>query len=161
MCTPASWFRSSAFIQQHYQEGRRVTQQSALCLQLPRPAEPSPYDVYSDWSEDDAEEAGQQDEAANVIFLCPCDCMLKGLLLHWCLRFATYSMEHTEMGGSCGALQMPEFPELLAAIESAIDDLGGCVAPKLNWSAPHDAAWVSSCKSLACRNADEVSRCSS
>ncbi|KAK9905753.1 hypothetical protein WJX75_005749 [Coccomyxa subellipsoidea] len=83
---------------------------------LPRPAEPSPYDVYSDWSEDDAEEAGQQDEAAN----------------------------------------MPEFPELLAAIEAAIDDLGGCVAPKLNWSAPHDAAWVSSCKSLACRNADEV-----
>ncbi len=55
-----------------------------------------------------------------------------------------------------GASQLPEFPELLAEIQAAIDDLGGCVAPKFNWSAPHDAAWVSSNKSLACRNADEV-----
>lgn len=51
---------------------------------------------------------------------------------------------------------MPELPELFAEIDAAIEELGGCVAPKLNWSAPHDAAWVSSSRSLACRNADEV-----
>ncbi|CAL8471972.1 g11514 [Coccomyxa elongata] len=55
-----------------------------------------------------------------------------------------------------GGAEMPEFPELFAEIDAAIEELGGCVAPKLNWSAPHDAAWVSSSKSLACRNADEV-----
>lgn len=55
-----------------------------------------------------------------------------------------------------GGAEMPEFLELHAEIEAAIEELGGCVAPKLNWSAPHDAAWVSSSKSLACRNADEV-----
>lgn len=54
---------------------------------------------------------------------------------------------------------MPEFPELLAEIDAAIKELGGCVAPKLNWSSPHDAVWVSSGKSLACRNADEVGPC--
>ncbi len=58
--------------------------------------------------------------------------------------------------GTLAISQMPEFPELFAEIDAAIEELGGCVAPKLNWSAPHDAAWVSSSKSLACKNADEV-----
>ena len=31
---------------------------------------------------------------------------------------------------------MPSFSELIAEIESAIDDLDGAVMPKLNWSAP-------------------------
>ncbi len=51
---------------------------------------------------------------------------------------------------------MPEFPELMGEIEAAVGELGGCVAPKLNWSSPHDAAWVSADRSLACRNAEEV-----
>ena len=47
----------------------------------------------------------------------------------------------------------------MAEVEAAIGELGGCVAPKLNWSSPHDAVWVSADKSLACRNADEVQTC--
>ena len=52
--------------------------------------------------------------------------------------------------------QTPEFPGLMADIEGAVASLGGCVAPKLSWSSPHDAVWVSARRSLACRSAAEV-----
>ncbi|KAK7755395.1 hypothetical protein SLS62_002622 [Diatrype stigma] len=35
------------------------------------------------------------------------------------------------------------FPELHQAIKDRIAELGGAVAPKLNWSAPQDATWIS------------------
>jgi hypothetical protein len=35
-----------------------------------------------------------------------------------------------------------EFPDFHQAIKDAIVSLGGSVAPKLNWSAPKDAAWI-------------------
>ncbi|KAL7626591.1 hypothetical protein AAE478_003363 [Parahypoxylon ruwenzoriense] len=35
------------------------------------------------------------------------------------------------------------FPELHQIIKDKIADLGGAVAPKLNWTAPKDAAWIS------------------
>lgn len=35
------------------------------------------------------------------------------------------------------------FPDLHQAIKDKIKDLGGAVAPKLNWSSPKDAAWIS------------------
>jgi hypothetical protein len=35
------------------------------------------------------------------------------------------------------------FPELHQTIRDTIQQLGGAVAPKLNWSAPKDAAWIS------------------
>ncbi|RYP58231.1 hypothetical protein DL770_010477 [Monosporascus sp. CRB-9-2] len=35
------------------------------------------------------------------------------------------------------------FPELHQAIKNKIAELGGAVAPKLNWSAPKDATWIS------------------
>lgn len=40
-------------------------------------------------------------------------------------------------------------------INDAIHKLGGKVTPKLNWSAPTDAAWISP-SGLKCCNADEV-----
>lgn len=52
--------------------------------------------------------------------------------------------------------QLPAFPELLAEIEAAIAELGGRVLPKLNWSAPTDATWLTTCGSVACTNAEEV-----
>jgi len=48
-----------------------------------------------------------------------------------------------------------EFEELNAAIDDAITSLGGAVIPKLNWSAPKDAAWVNS-GTLECRTAGDV-----
>lgn len=35
------------------------------------------------------------------------------------------------------------FPELHQKIKDTIEELGGEVAPKLNWSSPRDAAWIS------------------
>mmetsp|Transcript_17499 Transcript_17499/g.22689 ORF Transcript_17499/g.22689 Transcript_17499/m.22689 type:complete len:402 (+) Transcript_17499:129-1334(+) len=49
----------------------------------------------------------------------------------------------------------PEFPELLQQINSAIDALGGEVFPKLNWSAPKDAAWIN-CGSMKCKTAGDI-----
>lgn len=38
----------------------------------------------------------------------------------------------------------PSFPELELEIKESIESLGGAVFPKLNWSSPKDAAWISS-----------------
>ena len=60
------------------------------------------------------------------------------------------------LGNTC-TLQRPDFPEVRAAIEAGIEELGGCVAPKFSWSSPHDATWVTARHSLACSTADEAS----
>jgi hypothetical protein len=52
--------------------------------------------------------------------------------------------------------QVPSFPELQQAIDTAIARLGGTVVPKLNWSCPKDTAWVSPTGSVKCNNAAEV-----
>ncbi|PSK57892.1 hypothetical protein B9Z65_9094 [Elsinoe australis] len=43
-----------------------------------------------------------------------------------------------------------------AQIQDTIKELGGAVVPKLNWSAPKDAAWISATNSLECRSANDV-----
>ena len=45
---------------------------------------------------------------------------------------------------------------LAPAVDAAIVALGGRVLPKLNWSAPLDAAWMVPNNCIACENADEV-----
>lgn len=49
-----------------------------------------------------------------------------------------------------------DFGPLLVEVNTAIDELGGEVAPKLNWSSPLDAAWILPGRCLKCSNADEV-----
>jgi len=39
-------------------------------------------------------------------------------------------------GTNCNLPQAPEFPEFNVKVQEAINVLGGCVFPKLNWSAP-------------------------
>ncbi len=48
------------------------------------------------------------------------------------------------------------FPELHQAVTSSIEQLGGSVIPRLNWSTPTDALWISQSNSLMCTNADQV-----
>lgn len=48
------------------------------------------------------------------------------------------------------------FPEWEASVDAAIRELGGSVFPKLNWSAPKDAVWMSTDGTLRCTNAAEV-----
>lgn len=42
------------------------------------------------------------------------------------------------------------------AIRQTIDELGGKVVPKLNWSAPKDATWMSATNSMECRSPNDV-----
>lgn len=50
----------------------------------------------------------------------------------------------------------PELDELRRQLSAAIDVLGGRVVPKLSWSCPIDAIWMSPTSTLACTNPDEV-----
>ncbi|CAL9115759.1 unnamed protein product [Musa acuminata var. zebrina] len=50
----------------------------------------------------------------------------------------------------------PSFPELEAAVERSITALGGAAFPKLNWSAPKDAAWISADGTLRCSSFADV-----
>ena len=56
---------------------------------------------------------------------------------------------------TAAADEASRFPELEAAIAAAIRKHGGEVFPKLNWSAPKDAAWVLG-GSLKCTSARDV-----
>jgi hypothetical protein len=42
------------------------------------------------------------------------------------------------------------------SIERTIDELGGKVAPKLNWSAPKDATWINATNSMECRTPNDI-----
>jgi hypothetical protein len=57
--------------------------------------------------------------------------------------------------GSSSFVKHPDINDLKWRIDAAITRLGGRVVPKLNWSAPTDATWVSP-SGLSCSNADEV-----
>ncbi|KAH0604329.1 uncharacterized protein H6S33_006706 [Morchella sextelata] len=48
------------------------------------------------------------------------------------------------------------FPELHQKIKTTMRELGGSVAPKLNWSAPKDAAFMTATNTLECRTPGEV-----
>jgi len=50
----------------------------------------------------------------------------------------------------------PDFPGLERWMEGAIERLGGAVMPKLSWSCPKDATWVSPYGSLMCTTPGEV-----
>ncbi|GAA57779.1 cell division cycle protein 123 homolog, partial [Clonorchis sinensis] len=52
--------------------------------------------------------------------------------------------------------ERPEFPEFEAKVSDAIAQLGGCVFPKLNWSAPKDAFWLLGDNLLRCRSFTDV-----
>ncbi|XP_076010033.1 translation initiation factor eIF2 assembly protein [Genypterus blacodes] len=50
----------------------------------------------------------------------------------------------------------PEFPEFTSNVQEAINALGGCVFPKLNWSCPRDANWIALNNSLQCQSLSEI-----
>ena len=57
------------------------------------------------------------------------------------------------------AIAPPSFPEFHGTLLDSIEDLGGSVFPKLNWSSPRDAAWIGFGSSLRCSSPDQVSSC--
>lgn len=50
----------------------------------------------------------------------------------------------------------PSFPELELKVRDSIESLGGAIFPKLNWSSPKDAAWISSSGTLRCTSFSEI-----
>jgi hypothetical protein len=54
-----------------------------------------------------------------------------------------------------GSHEYSSFPDLNVKIEQAIDQLGGAVLPKLNWSAPKDGTWINE-GTLKCQTAGDV-----
>ncbi|KAJ0264969.1 Temperature sensing protein-like protein [Hirschfeldia incana] len=50
----------------------------------------------------------------------------------------------------------PSFPEIEIEIKESIEALGGAIFPKLNWSAPKDAAWISPSQNLSCTCLSEI-----
>ncbi len=53
-------------------------------------------------------------------------------------------------------IQVPSYATVMEHIDHAIQQLGGTVAPRVNWSSPHDATWMMTSGTLACTNAQEV-----
>ncbi|PGH09941.1 cell division cycle protein 123 [Helicocarpus griseus UAMH5409] len=49
-----------------------------------------------------------------------------------------------------------QWPELHAQIKAKIEELDGKVAPKLNWSAPKDATWISATNDMECRSPNDI-----
>nr|CAH8846607.1 unnamed protein product [Trichobilharzia regenti] len=52
--------------------------------------------------------------------------------------------------------ERPEFPQFESHLKNIIQKLGGVVFPKLNWSAPSDASWMSCDNSLRCRTFSDI-----
>jgi D123 len=48
------------------------------------------------------------------------------------------------------------WPELHDHIRATVAELGGKVLPKLNWSAPKDATWISPTNDMECRTPNEI-----
>jgi len=46
--------------------------------------------------------------------------------------------------------------EIHEMIKATIEELEGRVVPKLNWSAPKDATWISALNSMECRSANDI-----
>lgn len=49
-----------------------------------------------------------------------------------------------------------EWRDVHTAIKATIAELGGKVVPKLNWSAPKDATWISATNSMECRTPNDI-----
>ncbi|KAJ3057434.1 hypothetical protein HK097_006362 [Rhizophlyctis rosea] len=64
--------------------------------------------------------------------------------------------ESTETSDTEDDQNIPHFPDLETSISSAIEELGGAVFPKLNWSSPKDASWIALSGTLKCTNAADV-----
>lgn len=48
------------------------------------------------------------------------------------------------------------WPDIHKQVASSINELSGAVAPKLNWSAPKDATWISATNNMQCNSPNEI-----
>ncbi|XP_071699069.1 uncharacterized protein [Rutidosis leptorrhynchoides] len=67
-----------------------------------------------------------------------------------------YTISSDESDNELEQTPPPSFPELESQINESIKTLGGAIFPKLNWSSPKDAAWISPNGSLKCSSFNEI-----
>lgn len=115
----------------------------------------SPADGNSDEDDDDA--------AAPPPFLLPKSISGRdplprsnGSLLDPVSSLSLFDSESDDDGEDNDGVSQPSFPELESNVEGSITTLGGAVFPKLNWSAPKDAAWISTDGTLRCTSFAEI-----
>ncbi|XP_018896902.2 translation initiation factor eIF2 assembly protein [Bemisia tabaci] len=78
--------------------------------------------------------------------------------------FCDTSFEHADYDGvdwlsaaeDTPELEQPSFPAFCECLQRRMKELGGDVFVKLNWHAPTDAAWITSSKTLKCKNIEDV-----
>ncbi|XP_014668909.1 PREDICTED: cell division cycle protein 123 homolog [Priapulus caudatus] len=51
---------------------------------------------------------------------------------------------------------LPNFSEFDGQLRAAIDELGGSVFPRLNWSSPKDASWIAFGNTLKCKSPGDI-----
>lgn len=68
----------------------------------------------------------------------------------------SWSTESSSSSAETGGAPPEELAEVYARVKDAIDDLGGCVIPKLQWSCPKDASWMMPNNTIQCSTADDV-----
>ena len=64
--------------------------------------------------------------------------------------------EDDEEGGEGAKSAKPRFDQLVGEMRKAIEELGGSVFPKLNWSSPRDAIWINAGENCKCMSPGEV-----
>ena len=65
-------------------------------------------------------------------------------------------LDDQEGWDSAEVLTAPSFTDLKQEVDAAIKELGGAVMPKLNWSAPRDAGWITRDGTLCCHSFNDV-----
>ncbi|KAI8102196.1 hypothetical protein M9435_005802 [Picochlorum sp. BPE23] len=68
----------------------------------------------------------------------------------------SWSTESSSSSAETGGAPPEELAEVYARVKDAIDELGGCVIPKLQWSCPKDASWMMPNNTIQCSTADDV-----
>ncbi|CCE72805.1 Piso0_000399 [Millerozyma farinosa CBS 7064] len=95
--------------------------------EMGNPVEANSDNDYSDWSEDEAQDGRSED-----------------------------SDDEEDENNRRRLDPAKDFPELHDQIKRHIEELGGAVMPKLNWSAPKDARWIMADNTLRCTSPADV-----
>lgn len=66
------------------------------------------------------------------------------------------SLDLDDADETSSEIKQPSFPSFSKALKDGINELGGEVFIKMNWSAPRDAAWITSTKSLKCTSIEDI-----
>ncbi|CAG8528509.1 4408_t:CDS:2 [Cetraspora pellucida] len=76
------------------------------------------------------------------------------------IEFSDDDEEYTGVGtdliGEDDDQQLPSFPDLEQQIWQTIEEFDGAVFPKLNWSSPRDAVWISATNTLKCNTPSDI-----